>query len=441
MRVPLQLNLKKSVAYYWPEQVREIDAQAIRRLGADGGNQLMERAGQSAFEILLQLWPGCQSVQVLCGAGNNGGDGYVLARLAKMRGLQVLVYFLADPAALRGEAADAYARAVDMDVEVLPWSDAATLDADVLVDALLGTGLAGEVRGAYRDAITSFNDSRRPVLALDIPSGLCAITGKALGLAVRADATLCFIAPKSGLLTGEAACFCGSIWLDDLDCAGDSLAFEPAGNLISFYSVLPALKPRPLNAHKGLFGRVLVVGGDYGFGGAAILAAGSALKAGAGAVTCATRDAHVQPGLSCFPDIMFRSTESREMLIELLNQCDVVAAGPGLGRSPWSEMCLQTVLDSGKPLVLDADALNLLGRTGWKNPHRVSLVITPHPGEASRLLDLSTEQINADRYKAAQRLADQLRGVLPFKGRRYNYQRQSYGRRQPGFPNVSLAWW
>lgn len=393
-----------------------MDAKAIQRLGAEGGSTLMARAGRSAFELLLQRWPACHRLQVLCGGGNNGGDGYVVARLAHERGLDVQVWSVVDPKRLQGDAALAWRAADEAGVAISDWNSQCSLDADVVVDALLGIGLAGEVRSPYRELIEALNQSRVPVLAIDIPSGLCALTGRSLGIAVRADATLSFIALKSGLVTGEANAHSGYLWLDDLACEGEVSQFQPQGDVYTFDSVSSRFPHRTADAHKGHFGRILVVGGDYGLGGAAILAAGSALRAGAGSVTCATRDAHVQPGLSCFPDIMFRSTEHHSVLVGLIASADVIAIGPGLGRSPWGEMSLRTVLDSGKPLVMDADALNLLALSGWRNPENVPLVLTPHPGEAARLLDQSTEQVNADRYASARALADRYRGVCLLKG-------------------------
>ncbi len=416
MRIPLQSSLKKSIPFFTPGQVRQIDARAIERLGDEGGYRLMSRAGKSACELLQQLWPSCRSVRVFCGAGNNAGDGYILARLAHLGGLRVTVVAVSDPGRLRGEAAIAHAHAVDAGVEIRAWAARPADMADVHVDALLGTGLSGDVHGVFREAIETLNATAVPVLSLDVPSGLCAATGCVLGASVQATATLCFIAPKAGLLTGEAVARCGCLWLDDLGCGEDVRASEPLGELFTFASVLPSMKVRPADAHKGQFGRVLVVGGDYGYGGAVILAAASALRAGAGAVTCATRDAHVQPGLSCFPDIMFRSTENRETLLQLLDPCDVVAVGPGLGRSPWGEMCLRTVLDCGRPLVLDADALNLLASNPWSNPRNVPMVITPHPGEAGRLLGSTAAAVNADRFGAARQLAERFRGVCLLKG-------------------------
>lgn len=393
-----------------------MDARAIERLGAGGGAELMGRAGRSAFELLLQRWPACHRLLVLCGGGNNGGDGYVVARLAHQRGLEVEVRSVVAVESLQGDAAGAWRAAREAGVSITDWSPALPIEADVVVDALLGIGLSGEVRSPYREAIESLNQRRLPVLSIDIPSGLCAQTGRRLGTAVNAEMTLCFIGLKSGLVTGDATASCGSLWLDDLGCEAVVTQFPPRGELFTFASVCGSFPSRPVDAHKGLFGRVLVIGGDYGLGGAAILAAGSALRAGAGSVTCATRDAHVQPGLSCFPDIMFRSAENHAVLSALVASADVIAIGPGLGRSPWGEMSLRTVLESGKPMVLDADALNLLAMLEWRNPKGVQVVMTPHPGEAARLLGQSTTQINADRYAAAQSLADRYKGVCLLKG-------------------------
>lgn len=420
MRSPIDRHSTRVWPFHGPAPVRALDAAAIRVLGPGGGDTLMQRAGESALTLLLQRWPACPLIQVVCGGGNNGGDGFVLARRARERGLAVMVWTLADPASLRGEARTAWEAAVSAEVPMQPWSPGCLRSQGVIVDALLGIGLTGAVREPFAAVIEAINAAGQPVLALDVPSGLCAATGASLGPTVQATLTVSFVALKTGLLTGEGVRCCGELWLDTLDVEAlieaEQVVGSPAGRVVGFQPLRENLPKRAVDAHKGYFGRVLVVGGDLGYGGAAILAAGSALRAGAGLVSCATRDGHVQPGLSCFPDVMFRAAESRQDLLDLLERVDVVALGPGLGRSPWGCMSLQTVLDSGKPLLLDADALNLLADRDWCNPQGVPVVLTPHPGEAARLLGVDAASINADRLSAATRLAERFHACCLLKG-------------------------
>ncbi len=402
---------------YTAEQTRALDRRAIDGEGIPGVI-LMSRAAAAAWEALLARWSDPELVQVICGTGNNGGDGYLLALKARQRGYSAVVYQVGDAGRIGGDALLARNQALAEGVEVQLWTEGCLRSAGVIVDALLGTGLGGEVRREQRQVIEAINQSELPVLALDIPSGLCSDTGRPLGEAVRAAVTVTFIAAKRGLYSEQAPDYTGALLLASLDVpAAVYASIQPDCRKVELAALLADWAPRPRAAHKGDYGRVLVVGGDLGMGGATALAAEAALRCGAGRVSAATRPEHVSALLSRTPEVMVRGLESAQPLEALLQQADVVAIGPGLGQSPWSEQLFQRVCHSGRPLVVDADALNLLARgAGGVKTQRSDWVLTPHPGEAARLLGCSTADIQADRFAAARALQQRYGGVIVLKG-------------------------
>jgi NAD(P)H-hydrate epimerase len=396
-------------ALYRAEQVRAMDRYAIEQLKIPG-SVLMQRAGSAAFSVLTRHWPQARSIAVVCGGGNNGGDGYVVARLALDCGFAVKVFALSPPARLSGDAwlaFEAYRSAGGEVNETLPASFAGF---EVVVDALLGTGLDRQVEGKYAEAISKINAFCGGVLAIDIPSGLHADTGAILGQAVAAQATVTFIGLKLGLFTGEGPACCGKVWYADL-AAQEAIPAggKPAAWLIAYRNLLP---PRRRTAHKGHFGHVLVVGGEAGFSGAARMAAEAALRVGAGLVSVATRKEHAFLNLGR-PEIMVHGVESPTELEGLLARATVVAIGPGLGQAPWALALLEKVLASSLPLVVDADALNLLAKAPLK---RENWVLTPHPGEAARLLGTSAAEVQRDRLAALSALIERYGGVAVLKG-------------------------
>ncbi|HRG15195.1 MAG TPA: NAD(P)H-hydrate dehydratase [Pseudomonadota bacterium] len=397
---------------YRVEAVRRIEAQAMRCPGHDAWS-LMQRAGAAAFARLRACWPAARRIAVVCGSGNNGGDGYVVATLARAGGWQVaLIRIGAEPE--REPAVQALAQwreggGVDAD------GLAALAEADVVVDALFGIGLDRAPEGAACEAIDAMNRAGKPVFALDVPSGLNADTGQAPGACVRAASTLSFIAWKRGSWTGVAAAMCGERELAGLDVPEAAFADVAADGALMRSSVLKhALPPRVRDAHKGRAGHVLVVGGDSGFGGAASIAASAAARAGAGLVSVATRTEHVPALLARQPELMARGVSSANELDALIDRVDVIALGPGLGQSPWSLALAQRACASGKPLVLDADALNLLAMRRIEPGGEC--LLTPHPGEAARLLGTTTDDIARDRFAAVRALAEQFDAVVVLKG-------------------------
>ncbi|MCF6781598.1 MULTISPECIES: NAD(P)H-hydrate dehydratase [Pseudomonadaceae] len=398
-------------ALYTAAQVREIDARLIA--AGTPGFELMQRAAHVAWRALRRRWPEADTLTVLAGSGNNAGDGYLIAALAQRAGWSVQVLAVADPQRLQGDAASAFAEAQNSGAAIEAWSVAAPLQG-VVVDALLGTGLSGEVREPYAGAIAALNASGLPVMAVDLPSGLCADTGRVLGCAVRAELTVSFIGLKLGLFTGEGPAYVGALVFDDLQADAAIVEQFVPGTLRLCEANLPRLAPRSPTAHKGSFGQVLVIGGDLGTGGAALLSAEAALRCGAGMVTLATRPEHVTASLVRRPEIMCSGVESTYGLTALAQRADVLVIGPGLGQAPWGRSLLSLAAQCPVPQVWDADALNLLADNGIEAP--VDGLLTPHPGEAARLLQCTTAEVQADRPRAARELARRYRCTVILKG-------------------------
>ncbi len=397
-------------ALYSAAQVRDLDAQLIA--AGTCGSELMQRAAHATWRALRRRWPEARELSVLAGRGNNAGDGYLIAALARNAGWDVQVFAVADPAGLTGDAANAHAQALAAGVDVQKWANQPLRG--IVLDALLGTGLNGDVREPYAAAIEAINASQLPVVAVDIPSGLSADTGRILGVSVRADLTVTYIGLKLGLLTGDAADLIGELVFDDLQADPAIVAQAPRSAIRLDTFNLPRLPGRPRTAHKGMYGRVLIIGGDHGFGGASLLTAESALRSGAGMVTLATRAEHIPAALTRMPEVMSAAIRSANQLMALIEPANVLVVGPGLGQAPWGRSLLSAAANAEKPQVWDADALNQLAQ-GWVSLPANS-VITPHPGEAARLLGITTRQIQADRPAAARALADKFKAVCVLKG-------------------------
>jgi ADP-dependent NAD(P)H-hydrate dehydratase / NAD(P)H-hydrate epimerase len=398
---------------YTAAQVRELDRLAIQQ-GAVSGYELMNRAGSALVRQVDRDWPDDLPVCILCGPGNNGGDGYVLARLLVQAGREVKVIALTDRERLKGDArraADDYCAA---GCDIAGFAGELPSSAGLLVDAMLGTGLDREVEGACRAAIEAVNRHPAPVLAVDIPSGLHADSGRQLGVAVTAAVTVTFIGRKRGLYSGDGVRCAGRIVYDDLGVPADTLAaVSPQVRLMRSAPLGVLALARSRDAHKGDFGHVLVVGGAPGMAGAARLAAEAAARCGAGLVSVATHPQHAAFLNAGRPEIMVRGVDSHAPLAALLARATRVVVGPGLGRDDWSRRLFGQVLDSRLPLVVDADALNLLAAEPLSRP---DWVLTPHPGEAARLLASSTSVVQHDRFAALADLQARYGGVAVLKG-------------------------
>ena len=393
---------------YLTREIRAIEQQAQHL-------PLMERAGLAAAELARDL-AGARGGRVLivAGPGNNGGDAFVVARHLREWWFKVEVVFCGERSKLSRDAGDA----------LQAWLDCGGVLADVVprgqkwdlaVDGLFGIGLQRELGGRHAESVERINGAGAPVLALDVPSGLEADTGRVMGCAVRATDTVTFIALKPGLLTLQGPDLCGRIHVAPLGL--DAPALTPArGHTIAADCVARALQPRPRNSHKGDYGSVGIIGGDAGMAGAALLAGRAALKLGAGRVYLGMLDpaaAAVDPQQ---PELMLRAVD-RVLKLEHLS---CLAIGPGLGQNPEARLWLAAALQAALPLVIDADALNLIGADPSlqaRLAERTSpAILTPHPAEAGRLAGTTTSAIQRDRVAAALALAERLRCHVVLKG-------------------------
>ncbi|MCL6743678.1 bifunctional ADP-dependent NAD(P)H-hydrate dehydratase/NAD(P)H-hydrate epimerase [Kosakonia sp. R1.Fl] len=396
----------------WPaEDLRRAEKEAADSLGITL-YELMQRAGEAAFNIARKQFPAARCWLVLCGHGNNGGDGYVVARLAAAAGLSVTLLALESNKPLPEEAAQAREAWLNAGGEIhaadVLWPE----QVDLIIDGLLGTGLTSAPRDDVAALIDHANAHPAPVLALDIPSGLNAQTGAAAGAVMQACHTVTFIALKPGLLTGKARDVVGQLhhhalgldaWLSGQQI---SISRFDATLLTQWFT------PRRPTSHKGDFGRLVIIGGDHGTAGAVRMAGEAALRTGAGLVRVLTRSENIAPIITARPELMVHELTA-ESLDESLEWADVVVIGPGLGQQEWGKKALQKVENFRKPMLWDADALNLLAINPDKRHNRV---LTPHPGEAARLLNCSVAEIESDRLLSARRLVKRYAGVVVLKG-------------------------
>lgn len=399
-------------ALYTAAQVRDFDRRAIADFGLAGAT-LMERAGQAAWDLLRATWPQARRIVVLTGTGNNGGDGFVVARLAADAGCEVAVLQLGDRERLRGDALSNAQRWAQMGGSWQAY-DGQLPAADVIVDAMLGTGLERDVTGSWRQAIAAVNQGGSPCLAIDVPSGLNADSGAIMGDAVRAALTISFIGLKVGLFTADGPDCAGTIRFDSLGVPAKVYASNlPTARLIDWRKQRRGFGRRPRNCHKGHFGHVLVVGGNVGMGGAARLAAEAALRVGAGLVSLATQPQHVAAVLAARPEIMVHGIAQPADIEPLLRHATVIAVGPGLGRDDWAQGLWQRALAAQRTLIVDADALHLLAAAPTT---RDDWVLTPHPGEAAALLRVCHADINVQRLAMTQQIQRRFGGSVVLKG-------------------------
>lgn len=423
-------------------QSRELDRLSQQKYGVPSYS-LMTRAGEAVADETLRRWPDAAvpGVLVIAGRGNNGGDGLVAARRLIQRGAKVKVLLLASAEELRGDPARAYAELLAAGGEVVTVQSESALEAqfkgsfNVVIDAIFGIGLNAEVRGLARRAIETMNGCGKPIVAVDIASGVEVGSGAILGVAACASLTVTFGAAKYGHVTFPGAQFCGALEISDIGFAPQAFAdLVLTGRFLEAADVRSLLLPRAANSHKGVFGHTLVVGGSVGKSGAALLAARGALRAGTGLVTAAVPDvvlpivAAGQAEMMTEPmptsDGHFLAADTIERLGGLIEGKSALVAGPGIGVSADSETVVKWLVTAActaeRPLVLDADALNVLARLGCETARTVKgpVVLTPHPGEMARLLETSTAEVNADRISAARRLSDRTVAWVVLKGAR-----------------------
>lgn len=401
---------KSAQRLYTADQVRELDRVAIEDFGLDGF-ELMKRAGQVAYRLLRRRFPRARRLAVYCGSGNNGGDGYVLAALAIRAGLAVRLVAVGEARSDSARRALVEFRSAGGEPESFDADRAP--EADAMVDALLGTGLERAPAGDYGRAVEQINRAALPVLAMDIPSGLHADSGAALAPCVRAAATATFIGRKLGCFTADGPAAAGEVHFEDL--AVPPQVYERVGSTASVIDPAPhaaRIRGRPATAHKGDAGRVLIAGGNHGMPGAPCMAARAAHRGGAGLVYLATRSSPEHLVANTLESMATEIATPADIGL-MLPKADVVAVGPGLGRDDWARGIWRSVLDAGLPMVVDADALSLLADEPLR---REDWVLTPHPGEAGRLLGRGAAEVQRDRVGAVRELQQRYGGTIVLKG-------------------------
>jgi hydroxyethylthiazole kinase-like uncharacterized protein yjeF len=413
-------------------EMREVDRATSQSFGVPS-LALMENAGTAVADFVLSEYPSVERIGVICGKGNNGGDGFVAARKLKAAGREVRVVLLAEPSDLRGDAAEMFRKLPVAPVIVRSSEELkreqAVFESDVLLDAILGTGFKPPVSGLYAEAIRMLNASSAPVIAVDIPSGADAdVMGEQTGAVARADAVATFTAPRPahifGRLTG------GPTVIAPIGSPDEAIVSSLQLNLITAREIAPLVGPRPLAANKGNFGHVLVIGGSVGKAGAAAMAGISALRVGAGLSTVATAGSVLGIVAGFHPEVMTEpldETRDGSIALSALRRANnlaegktVLAIGPGISRnSETSEFVRSAVKQHTIPIVLDADALNAFeGRCQELNGKVGPIVITPHPGEMARLLGDTVAAVQRDRINVARTFAREHNLIVVLKGHR-----------------------
>ncbi|WDY55138.1 NAD(P)H-hydrate dehydratase [Vibrio fluvialis] len=399
--------------FYTAQQVKQGEVMAAKTKGLEMFS-LMERAGQAVFTVAYAQYPGTHHWLVCCGGGNNGGDGYIVACLARSLGVQVTVWQIGDPEQLKGDALSAYYHWLDHGGEVYPIDEVVPDDVDLIVDGLLGTGLTGTVREPLQQLIDTLNRCSAPIVAIDIPSGLCANTGAVLGTSIRAQHTVSFIGLKQGLVTGKARNYVGELHFAGLGVEESfSQQNVPTVQAIDQKTLKQLLPKREPCSHKGSHGKAVIVGGNDGMGGAVILAAQACARVGSGLTATLMHPSNTAPMLSACPEIMAAGWTDEAIIDERLQWCDVLAIGPGLGRNDTALQMMHKVQKQTKPKVMDADALHFLAQSANFDQQRI---LTPHPAEAAKLMDTKVSSIEADRYSAVKALQKKYGGVVVLKG-------------------------
>ena len=416
--------MNKSVtSIYLAQQVRELDRITIEEKGVPG-IKLMRSAAQACVDVLLEQAYSPGKVSVLCGSGNNAGDGFIIAGLLANRGIEVTVGLVGKVPSGETDAGKAYGYCCEAGVEILT-AELSLKNSAFVVDALLGTGLMGPVRPAYQKVISAVNLHDCTVLAVDLPSGLCADTGNILGACIKADMTVTFIGRKLGLLTNDGPEVVGELNFADLSVPGSVFdAIEPSVRMLSYEDQIRKLPVRNRNAHKINHGHVLVVGGDQGMAGAVAMAAEAAMYSGAGLVSVATHPTSVNSLVARRPEVMTKSVTTHDELKALINRATVIVVGPGLGNeglgngslsgdSAWCSELFDIVLESELPMIIDADGLNRLSRLPQQSARRDNWILTPHPGEARNLLG---KDVQVNRLASVKQLQEKYGGVCLLKG-------------------------
>ena len=392
---------------YKASSVKAIDQKFSEDFGLTGFD-LMKRAARAVVDEVVARYIASRRVLVLCGAGNNAGDGLLVATLLADRGWPVDVVLVTDT--------DKYSAAANKALQACRASQAnfvdcpSTIDADVLViDALLGVGFQSPMRRGYQSVITRVNASEAAVVAVDIPSGLDPDTGLVGEACMRATLTVTFLVDKLGLHQGAGPKVAGEQVLASLGVP-DELLTDFSPEAVNVLSAAP-LPKRAASVHKGNFGHLLVVAGNLGYGGACVLATEAALKSGVGLLSVVSREEHRTGLMVRCPEAMFVAADDKASIAGSLEKCDAVLIGPGLGQDGWARNVLRQVLASNRPLVVDADALNLVAEGPAP---KAKMIMTPHPKEAARLLGQT--KVESNRLQVLEALERRYQAVIVLKG-------------------------
>ncbi|MBC3765834.1 NAD(P)H-hydrate dehydratase [Neptunicella marina] len=399
---------------YGAQQIREHEEAAARAIDLSL-YELMEAAGAAVFELMQQQYKSAQQILVLCGKGNNGGDGFVIARLAKQAGFEVNLCLLGDKHALSDDSQQAMQKWLDAGGFIDHALPTSLHNFDLIVDALLGNGLKGDVREPYLSAINLVNHSNKAVISVDVPSGLDCDSGKILGCAIKADSTVTFIGLKAGLLTGNGKNQVGKLHLATLGIEHSINELTKShGRLCRLQDCAKPAKRLP-NSHKGQFGHLLCIGGNSGMPGAMLLCARAAMRSGCAMLKVATHSDSFLAINSNLAEAMLAATPIKP---EQFEWCSAIALGPGLAQNDWAQqqysLAMHAIINQQIAAVIDADALNLLAKNS--HPLHANCVITPHPGEAARLLNCTTADIENNRIQAARELANKFNCQVILKG-------------------------
>ncbi len=398
--------------------VIKIEKQHLKKINSTE-YALALKAAEALYQELTRKFGQPNSINVFCGGGKNAADGYLLSALASAKSIPVRVFELGNPCQFSPTIACARETALNANAELNVFSGEEIIDHGIIVDALIGIGLRGKINEKYRCAIQKMNFSNLPTVSIDVPSGLNSGTGGVLDIAVNADLTVTFLVYKQGLFTGYGPSCCGSLILRRLGLErGENLNGLASATIMSLEKLCKILPSRLNYSCKTNYGHVLVIGGDYGYAGAGIIAAQGAARIGAGLVSLATRPEHISAMLTRQPEVMAIGVSSGQELEPFLSRPSVLVLGPGLGTSAWSEQLLQKALDTKISMVIDADALNIIssGKIQISRENAENCVITPHPGEAARLLNISVKEVELDRVSAVIELQKVFGTTVVLKG-------------------------
>jgi len=420
------------------EEMQQIDRQTIESFGLPG-RVLMENAGRGATQIFFDSFHDIlnKKIGVVAGRGNNGGDGFVIARYLFQKQIKVTVYLLSEKNLVKGDAASNLDLLDVLGVEVIEMPDLdsfekhknSMLSKDIWIDAILGTGLKSDVKGYFKDVITFINSLKKSVFAVDMPSGLNSDTGQICGICMQADTTATFAFPKNGHFLYPGADYTGNLKVVDIGIPQYIVAqVEPLQYLLKAEWICSFFHKRPADIHKGDTGHLIAVAGSVGKTGAAVMTAISAMRAGAGLVTLAVPESinHVletqviEAMTHPLPETNggMLDESSFDMIIDLLKGKKCLAIGPGLGTAPGTKMLVQKIVkESLLPVVIDADGINnIAGNTDILKNNAAPVILTPHPKEMSRLTNTTVSSIQKDRIKSARNFAVEYNVYVVLKG-------------------------